>query len=222
MSATSIPVSASSAAPSGVSLSDRDRLSLSVHARRVSRQSWADLQSTHALVDQANAMWRGVHVEVDGIREAAARQGREQGHAEALAGMAQQLLQAQQSARDLIDAQDARVIDLAAALVARILPQLDGAAVIRPLLVEALRSQQNERQLSVYVHPSMAGVVRAQVDAWRSSLASAPAVLVIEDAQLDVLGLVVDGEQGSLRAGVADQLQALTQSLHRSLEESRS
>ena len=206
----------------GISLTDRDRLSLSVHARRVPRESWAGLQDTHALVDQANALWHGVQREVDAIKAKAVAEGREKGQSQAVGEMAQHLAQAQLRARELLDAQDSRVIDLASALLTRILPQLDAAAILKPLLADALRLQQGERQLTVRVHPRMLDAVSAQLDQWKASLAAPPAIDCIADAELDALGLVVESEQGCLRAGVEDQLRSLTQTLHRSLAEPRS
>lgn len=206
----------------GISLTDRERLSLSVHARRVPRESWAGLQDTHALVEQANALWQGVQREVDSIKAAAVAEGREQGQSKALAEMARHLAQAQLRARELLDTQDTRVIDLAAALVTRILPQLDASSLIKPLLAEALRLQQGERHLSVHVHPRLFDAVSAQLEVWKASLTAPPAIDCIADANLDALGLVVESEQGCLRVGVEDQLRSLTQALHRSLSEPRS
>lgn len=202
---------------SGVSLGDRERLSLAVHGRRVSRQSWAGLQGAHAVIEAANEMWRQVRDEAERLKERATRDGLAQGRADAVAEMLRHLLDAQQRARELIDSQESRVIELAAALVTRILPKLQGEAALRQLLADALDSLQGERQLSVRVHPSMLEIASEPLEAWRAAQTPPATAQCIADPQLDPLGLIVESEQGSLRAGAHDQLRTLTEALQRSV-----
>ena len=198
--------------PAGISLGDRERVSLAVHARRVPRQAWSALSETQALVEQANRLWQNVHDEVQALRADAHAQGLAQGRAEAVAETAELLLAAQRQARELLDAQEARVVALATAMVARIAPRLDAAELVRQLAGDALRELRGERHLSLSLHPDTAAELRGR-------LPGGEAFQLIEDAGLHRLGVVVESEQGQLVAGFMEQLQVLADGLQRSAQE---
>lgn len=204
-----------------VSLGDRERLSLAVHGRRIPRQAWAPLHDTRALIEQANTLWQGVHQEAAQLRAKAQADGLAAGQAEAVASMAERMAEAQRAARELMDAQDARVIDLAVALLRRIAPRLDVQAVVEQLALDALRALQAERWLVVRVHPSVRAAVQARLEAWCEAQNRSVSLQVLDDAQSDPLGVSVESEQGSLRAGFDDQLASLHGALQRSLQEVR-
>jgi type III secretion protein L len=205
-----------------ITLLDSKRWSLQLSGRRIPREAWVPLAHTEAVVEQANTLWLQTQDECKALREQAYRDGFAAGQAEAMSQMAHHLAEAQRVARDHINGSEQRMIDLAGAIIKRILPDLPYESMLANLVTAALRATRAERYLRVRVHPEAVTAVRTRLDQWRHTFFAVDSLEVGGDASLGLFGCVVESEMGTVHAGFDDQLQALTTVARTAAAEARS
>jgi flagellar biosynthesis/type III secretory pathway protein FliH len=159
-----------------------------------------------------------VHRERLALEIARAReQGYADGFAEGLARVQQQMTEHlaalnERRARVLADA-SSRVTELACAIVARIAPGFDARSVVPPLVLQAVEAAQAEQFLMIRVHPSVRDEVAAGLGAVRQAHPAVGVIVLVEDVSLDPQSCVVVSEAGEVRAGVAQQIEAIRTAL---------
>ena len=200
--------------PSGtVAVTDRRAFSRTVTAPVVPAHAWARLEELDGLLDQVNALHAQAEQEVAKARE----QGQAAGFAEGLARAQQQMTEKlaalnERRARVLGEA-SGRVTDLACAIVARIAPGFDAAAVVPTLVMQAVEAAQAEQFLLIRVHPEVRSSVEAGLGAVRQAHPAVGVIELVDDESLDRLSCVVVSEAGEVRAGVAQQIEAIRAAL---------
>lgn len=179
----------------------------------VPAQAWRRIGELDALLAQVNALYDEAGKEIAQARE----QGYADGFAEGLARVQQQMAEHlaalnERRARVLADA-SSRVTELACAIVARIAPGFDARGVVPPLVMQAVEAAQAEQFLMIRVHPSVREEVSAGLGAVRQAHPAVGVIELVDDLSLDPLSCVVVSEAGEVRAGVAQQIEAIRTAL---------
>lgn len=200
-------------ASAGVALFERREFERAVASRVVPARHWAKLDELDALIDRVN----GLYAEAEGEIARAREQGQAAGFAEGLARAQQQMAEKlaglnERRARVLAEAAG-RITDLACAIVARIAPGFDAASVVPPLVMQAVEAAQAEQFLLIRVHPSVRGTVESGLGAVRQAHPAVGVIELVNDESLDPLSCVVVSEAGEVRAGVAQQIEAIRAAL---------
>jgi len=198
-----------------VSVLDQRRLSLRVSGRRIPAEGQAGLEELEALVGRVNEWWSSVTGEAEAIREQARREGFEEGRAEVLVQCAEQLAESQQAAHEFNRQSQARVVDLAIAIVRKVLPRLEQSELITALVEDAVASAHTNSYMLVHVHPEWRQLLEQRMAQWSRDHAVGPEPRILEDDGLDRLDVVVETDAGILRAGLGDRLGAVETGLRR-------
>ncbi len=181
----------------------------------IRRADWSALGDVHALHAEAEKIRSNASAEVQAASQRGHEKGVAQGRIEGLAQMAAELLRVQTETRGLLQREEARIADLACAVVARIAPRLDGGALVAALVAEAAGQLQAEQFLHVHVHPDQIADVEIALARMRSEFPDVEQLSVFADSKLDPLGCVLISEAGKLEAGFDEQLEALRLALRR-------
>jgi type III secretion protein L len=192
---------------------DHARFELALDGRVVRGEAWNDLADTRALLDRAEACYRQARDDAGAIAERARQDGFAAGRAEGLRDIAATLLRVQRDGAALLAREETRIVDLAVAIVARIVPRIDAGELVPALIAEAVREVSAEQFLQVRVHPDAYAAVEAELDEIRKSLPGIADVQVVADAALDPLGCVLASEAGKVEAGIVEQLAAIRAAL---------
>ena len=204
---------AASATPATVAVFEARRFDRALAGSVVPAKQWQRIDELDALLEQVNALYAQAATEIEQARE----QGYSAGFAEGLARVQQQMTEHlaalnERRARVLAEA-SARVTDLACAIVARIAPDFDARTVVPPLVMQAVEAAQAEQFLMLRVHPSVREEVAAGLGAVRQAHPAVGVIELVEDVSLDPMSCVVVSEAGEVRAGVAQQIEAIRTAL---------
>jgi len=202
-----------SATPATVAVFEARRFDRALAGSVVPARQWQRIEELDALLEQVNALYAQAGKEIEQARE----QGYSAGFAEGLARVQQQMTEHlaalnERRARVLAEA-SARVTDLACAIVARIAPDFDARSVVPPLVMQAVEAAQAEQFLMLRVHPSVREEVAAGLGAVRQAHPAVGVIELVEDVSLDPMSCVVVSEAGEVRAGVAQQIEAIRTAL---------
>jgi type III secretion protein L len=202
-----------SAAPATVSVFEPRRFDRALAGNVVPARQWQRIEELDALLEQVNALYVEAGAEIAAARE----QGYTEGFAEGLARVQQQMTEHlaalnERRARVLAEA-STRVTELACAIVARIAPSFDASAVVPLLVMQAVEAAQAEQFLMIRVHPSVRDDVAAGLGAVRQAHPAVGVIELVEDVSLDPQSCVVVSEAGEVRAGVAQQIEAIRTAL---------
>jgi len=205
--------SAAPATPATVAVIEARRFDRALAGSVVPAKQWQRIDELDALLEQVNALYTQAGTEIEQARE----QGYSAGFAEGLARVQQQMTEHlaalnERRARVLAEA-SARVTDLACAIVARIAPDFDARTVVPPLVMQAVEAAQAEQFLMLRVHPSVREEVAAGLGAVRQAHPAVGVIELVEDVSLDPMSCVVVSEAGEVRAGVAQQIEAIRTAL---------
>lgn len=144
--------------------------------------------------------------------EKAKRQGFQEGRREGAAAASKILAETAQKADQHLAKSDRQLIDLALAVVRRVLGDFDVGQLTRNAVRHAIAKQRQDQHLTLYVAPDMVDPLRADVDALFD-----PAVrhlITIEpDSRLDQGQCRLASDVGFVDLGIEAQLRAIHQGL---------
>lgn len=181
----------------------------SLSARVLKPQHVAGLEELDMLLERVNALHGEVEAGIAQAREAGQAEGFAEGLRRAQQQMTEQLTALnERRARALAEA-TGRIAELACAIVARIAPGFDAASVVPPLVMQAVEAAQAEQFLLIRVHPDVRNSVQAGLGAVRQAHPAVGMIELVDDESLDPLSCVVVSEAGEVRAGVAQQIEAI-------------
>lgn len=192
---------------------DRSQHKLAIAGSVIRRDAWTALGEVSSLLEHAESIRNGARAEVDAERALARREGIEAGRSEGMSQVAAELVRVQQDARAFAAREEARIADLACAVVSRIAPRLAG--LVPALAMEAVRELQAEQYLVVRVHPDQLAAVEAEMAQLRELQPGVAQIQVIADADLAPLGCVLVSESGKVEAGLDEQIAALRVAMRR-------
>jgi len=200
-------------AAGGVAVFERRAYERALSARVIKPQDWARLGELDALLERVNALYDEVEGQIAQAREAGHAEGFAEGLRRAQQQMTQQLTALnERRARALAEAAG-RISELACAIVARIAPGFDAASVVPPLVMQAVEAAQAEQFLLIRVHPDVRASVQAGLGAVRQAHPAVGMIELVDDESLDRLSCVVVSEAGEVRAGIAQQIEAIRTAL---------
>lgn len=196
-------------ATGAVAVFERREFERALSARVLPARHWAKLEELDQLLARVNALYGEVEAEIARAREA----GQADGFAEGLRRAQEQMTETltalnERRARVLADAAG-RITELACAIVERVAPGFDPSRVVPPLVMQAVEAAQAEQFLLIRVHPSTRESVQAGLGAVRQAHPAVGLIELVDDESLDPLSCVVVSEAGEVRAGVAQQIEAI-------------
>lgn len=209
------PASAPSVRDGAVALFERRQFECSLAANVVPAQDWARLEELDALLDKVNALYAQAEVEIEQARKSGVSAGFAEGFARAQQQMAEQLASLNERRARVLGEARGRIAELASAIVTRIAPGFDARSVIPPLVLQAVEAAQAEQFLLIRVHPSVREQVGAGLGAVRQAHPAVGVIELVDDESLDPLSCVVVSEAGEVRAGIAQQIEAIRTALAR-------
>lgn len=176
---------------------------------------WARLEELDALIERVNALYANAEAEIEQARRDGLNAGLAQGFARAQQQMAEQLAALNERRARVLGEARGRVAELACAIVARIAPGFDARSVVPPLVLQAVEAAQAEQFLLIRVHPSVREQVATGLGAIRQAHPAVGMIELVDDESLDPLSCVVVSEAGEVRAGIAQQIEAIRTALSR-------
>ena len=204
---------ASARAPGGVGVFERKQFERAVSARVVSATQWQQLGELDALLARVNGLYAEAGEDIAQARERGHAAGFAEGFARAQQQMAEQLAALNERRARVLGDASARISELACAIVTRIAPSFDAKAVVPPLVMQAVEAAQAEQFLLIRVHPSVREDVQGGLAAVRQAHPGVGMIELVDDESLDPLSCVVMSEAGEVRAGIAQQIEAIRQAL---------
>lgn len=199
--------------PPGVAVFEQRRFMRSLGASVVPATAWAQLGELDALLERVNALYEEAQAEVAQAREQGHVEGFAEGLAAAKAQMTVQLASLNERRARVLGEASGRISELACAIVARIAPGFDAQAVVPALVLQAVEAAQAEQFLLIRVHPSVRESVSAGLGAVRQAHPAVGVIELVDDPSLDPASCVVVSEAGEVRAGVAQQIEAIRTAL---------
>ncbi|MBB6600459.1 FliH/SctL family protein [Luteimonas sp. MC1825] len=215
--ASSTPVSATvGAGPragAGVGVFERRQFERSLGAGVVPAQAWARLEELDTLLVRVNALYDEAAAEIEAAREQGHAAGYAAGVAAAELQMTGQLAALNERRARVLGEASGRISELACAIVDRIAPGFDARSVVPALVLQAVEAAQAEQFLLIRVHPSVRESVAAGLGAVRQAHPAVGVIELVDDPSLEPASCVVVSEAGEVRAGVAQQIEAIRAAL---------
>lgn len=212
------PPATASAAPAQP-LPARDAAAAAVFERRqfdravagsvVRARDWEQLSQLDALLARANGLYAEASADIAQARERGHAAGFAEGFARAQQQMAEQLAALNERRARVLGEASTRISELACAIVGRIAPGFDARTIVPPLVMQAVEAAQAEQFLLIRVHPSVRAEVASGLTAVRQAHPGVGVIDLVDDESLDPLSCVVMSEAGEVRAGVAQQIEAI-------------
>lgn len=197
----------------GVAVFERRQFERAVAGNVLRAHDWEQLSKLDALLARANALYAEAGSEIAQARERGHAAGFAEGFARAQQQMAEQLAALNERRARVLGEASSRISELACAIVARIAPDFDARTVVPPLVMQAVEAAQAEQFLLIRVHPSVRAEAGAGLSAVRQAHPGVGMIELVDDESLDPLSCVVMSEAGEVRAGVAQQIEAIRQAL---------
>lgn len=179
----------------------------------VRASEWERMAEVDTLVDRLNALYAEAAAEIQVARQQGHAVGVAEGIADAKQQMTEQLASLNERRARVLREASGRITDLACAIVARIAPQFDARQVVPQLVMRAVESAQAEQFLLIRIHPSVRESVSEGLGAVRQAHPAVGVIELLDDTSLDPLSCVVVSEAGEVRAGVAQQIEAIRTAL---------
>lgn len=175
----------------------------------VSAAEWRRLGEADELIERVNALYEQAGQEIERARADGYSAGFAEGLARAQQQMTEQLASLNERRARVLAGAESRIAELACAIVARIAPGLDAAKLVPPLVLEAVEAAHAEQFLMIRVHPSVNAAVAASLGSVRQAHPALGVIELVDDESLDPQSCVVVSEAGEVRAGIAQQIEAI-------------
>lgn len=208
-------------ATGGVAVFEQREFVRSLGAAVVPAKAWAQLGELDVLLERVNALYEDAVAEIARAREAGHAEGFAEGIAAAKLQMTEQLASLNERRARVLGEASGRVSELACAIVDRLAPGFDARSVVPPLVLQAVEAAQAEQFLLIRVHPSVRDSVSAGLGAVRQAHPAVGVIELVDDPSLDPASCVVVSEAGEVRAGVAQQIEAIRTALAGSIAQPR-
>ena len=196
-----------------LALTDTAPMMTAVAGQRIPRRAWAEAGEMNSLLTEAERILQTAKRQAELLQRRAYFDGRAAGIAHAQAEAIKHILEGQKQARELVAASEARIVELAVAIVARIAPRLDQAELISTLIAEALAAIRDERHVTIRVGSAAERATRTMLDRWQCEHPEVETVDVVIDPSLQPLTWVVETELGRIEVGWSAQLDTVRTAL---------
>jgi type III secretion protein L len=196
-----------------LALTDTAPMMTAVAGQRIPRRAWAEAGEMNNLLTEAERILQTAKRQAELLQRRAYFDGRAAGIAHAQAEAIKHILEGQKQARELVSASEARIVELAVAIVARIAPRLDQEELISTLVAEALAAIRDERHVTIRVGTAAERATRTMLDRWQCEHPEVETVDVVIDPSLQPLTWVVETELGRIEVGWSAQLDTVRTAL---------
>jgi type III secretion protein L len=192
-----------------IALVDSPSVLTAVAGQRIPRHAWGNVSEMSGLLNEAARVLQTARRQAEQLQRRAYFDGRAAGSAQAQAEAIKCVLDAQRQARELLKSSEARIVELAVAIVAHIAPRLDQGELVAALAAEGLAALNDERHVCIRISQTAEKSVRIMLDRWRSAHPQFESVQVLIDPELDPTACVIETELGRIEVGLAAQLDAV-------------
>jgi flagellar biosynthesis/type III secretory pathway protein FliH len=163
---------------------------------------WSDIEALTRLLDETRRVLQAMRGQAESLRLRADRDGHAAGVAKAQAEAVRYVLDAHQTARELIGASESRIISLVVSVVTRIAPTLDlSDAVMALLIAEARGVVRAEQTVRIHVGSGAVEATREMLQRWREAHLGTGSTQVLAEPRLAPFCSVVESEFGRIEVG---------------------
>lgn len=192
-----------------IAITDSQAVLTAVAGQRIPRRAWGDVTQLSSVLTEADRTLQSAKRQSELLQRRAYFDGRAAGISNAQSEAIKHILEAQRQARELLSNSDARVIELAIALVERLAPRLEQTDLVASLAAEGLAAIREERRITVRIGSSAEKPVRAMLDKWQLEQPQVEKVDMVIDPALQPLACVIESDLGRIEVGLPVQLEAI-------------
>lgn len=196
-----------------IALVDREPMRTAVAGTRIPRRAWTDVTELASILQEARDVLAQAQDAASTIREQAYTEGFATGIARAQALSARHMVEAQQAAKEFVQASQQRLVNLSLAILTHIAPKLGQNELVPALVIEALDAAATDQHLRVYVAPDAVEATQAALEQWQQEHGRADPPEVTADPNLQTFGCIVESELGRIDAGLTSQLENVREGL---------
>ena len=196
-----------------IAMTDSGPILTAVAGQRIPRRAWADVTELNNLLSEAGRILQSAKRQAELLQRRAYFDGRAAGLAHAQSEAIKHVLEAQKQARELVAASEARIVELAVAIVARIAPKLDQAELVSALAAQGLAAIQEERHVCVRISSAAEKCTRAMLDRWQLAHPEVETIDMVIEPSLDPMACVIETELGRIEVGLPTQLETVRTAL---------
>ncbi len=196
-----------------IAITDSGPILTAVAGQRIPRRAWADVTELNNLLSEAGRILQSAKRQSELLQRRAYFDGRAAGLAHAQSEAIKHVLEAQKQARELVSASEARIVELAVAIVARIAPKLDQAELVSALVAQGLAAIQEERHVCVRISSAAEKSTRAMLDRWQLAHPEVETIDMVIEPSLDPMVCVIETELGRIEVGLPTQLETVRTAL---------
>ena len=196
-----------------IAMTDSEPILTAVAGQRIPRRAWADVTELNNLLSEAGRILQSAKRQAELLQRRAYFDGRAAGLAHAQSEAIKHVLEAQKQARELVAASEARIVELAVAIVARIAPKLDQAELVTALAAQGLAAIQEERHVCVRISSAAEKYTRAMLDRWQLAHPEVETIDLVIEPSLDPMACVIETELGRIEVGLPTQLETVRTAL---------
>lgn len=196
-----------------IAITDSEAMLTAVAGQRIPRRAWGDVTQLSNVLTEADRTLQSAKRQAELLQRRAYFDGRAAGLANAQAEAIKHILEAQRQARELLSTAEARIVELAVAIVTHIAPRLDQNDLVTALAQEGLAAIREERHVTVRISSAAEKNVRAMLDRWQLEHPEVEKVDMVIEPSLDPMACVIETELGRIEVGLPVQLEAIRASL---------
>jgi type III secretion protein L len=190
-----------------------NQLELSIRGKIIRADEWRRAEQGQDLLQATQKIKANAEQAALLMREHAREAGYQAGQTKAAAELAGQLAQIERERVRFLAQNEQRIMQIALAVVDRLLPSLPVEHLLPNLVREAVAAAFAEQFLSIRVHPSALEATQAELQTFRSMHPAVANVEISADKQLDPLSCVVSSDVGEVRGDLTAQLAGIREAL---------
>ncbi|HEY2399329.1 MAG TPA: hypothetical protein VGI23_03190 [Steroidobacteraceae bacterium] len=192
-----------------IAITDSEAMLTAVAGQRIPRRAWGDVTQLSNVLTEADRTLQSAKRQSELLQRRAYFDGRAAGISNAQSEAIKHILEAQRQARELLSGSEARIIELAVAIVERMAPRLEQSDLVTALAAEGLAAIREERHITVRIGSSAEKPVRAMLDKWQLEHAQVDEVDMVIDPAMEAMACVIETELGRIEVGLPVQLEAI-------------
>jgi type III secretion protein L len=196
-----------------IAITDSEPILTAIAGQRIPRRAWAEVTELKNLLSEAGRILQSAKRQAELLQRRAYFDGRAAGLAHAQSEAIKHVLEAQKQARELVAASEARIVELAVSIVARIASKLDQGELVAALAAQGMAAIQEERHVCVRVSSAAEKCTRAMLDRWQLAHPEVETIDMVIEPSLDPMACVIETELGRIEVGLPTQLEAVRTAL---------
>jgi type III secretion protein L len=196
-----------------IAITDSGPILTAIAGQRIPRRAWAEVTELNNLLSEAGRILQSAKRQAELLQRRAYFDGRAAGLAHAQSEAIKHVLEAQKQARELVAASEARIVELAVSIVARIASKLDQGELVAALAAQGMAAIQEERHVCVRISSAAEKCTRAMLDRWQLAHPEVETIDMVIEPSLDPMVCVIETELGRIEVGLPTQLEAVRTAL---------